>query len=161
MTEAAGTVCRMPLDRTGIEQKIGASGLIPPDVQVRIADHDERDVPAGEPGKILVRGNNVSAGCWRRPAETAPAFTADTCYRSGEIGSLDQNGFLKVVDREKAMYISDGENVYSAEIEAARVSFPGIAQCAVAGVRDGARPGIASLQHAQKLRPPQTPSSYF
>jgi fatty-acyl-CoA synthase len=136
MTEAAGTVCCMPLDLSAIEQNIGASGLIPPDVQVRIVDEDERDVPAGEPGEILVRGSNLSAGYWRRPAETATAFTADKWYRSGDIGSLDQNGYLSVVDRKKDMFISGGENVFPAEIEAALVAFPGLAECAVVGVPD-------------------------
>jgi fatty-acyl-CoA synthase len=136
MTEAAGTVCCMPLDLSEIEQNIGASGLIPPDVQVRIVDEDERDVAPGEPGEILVRGSNVSAGYWRRPAETEAAFTADRWYRSGDIGSLDHNGFLAVVDRKKDMFISGGENVFPAEIEAALVAFPGVAECAVVGVPD-------------------------
>jgi fatty-acyl-CoA synthase len=136
MTEAAGTVCCMPLDLSEIEQNIGASGLIPPDVQVRIVDENERDVVPGARGEILVRGSNVSVGYWRRPAETEAAFTADRWYRSGDIGSLDRNGYLSVVDRKKDMYISGGENVYPAEIEAALVTFPGIAECAVVGVPD-------------------------
>jgi len=136
MTEAAGTVCCMPLDLSQIEQNIGASGLIPPDVQARIVDEDERDVPPGARGEILVRGSNVSAGYWRRPAETAAAFTADGWFRSGDIGSLDLNGYLSVVDRKKDMYISGGENVYPAEIEAVLVAFPGLAECAVVGVPD-------------------------
>jgi fatty-acyl-CoA synthase len=136
MTEAAGTVCCMPLDLSEIERNIGASGLIPPDVQVRIVDEDERDVAPGVPGEILVRGSNVSAGYWRRPLETKAAFTADRWYRSGDIGSLDRNGFLSVVDRKKDMYISGGENVYPAEVEAALVAFPGLAECAVVGVPD-------------------------
>jgi hypothetical protein len=82
MTEAAGTVCCMPLDLAEIEQNISASGLIPPDVQVRIVDGSETDVPPGAAGEILVRGRNVSAGYWRRPQETAAAFTTDGWYRS-------------------------------------------------------------------------------
>jgi fatty-acyl-CoA synthase len=136
MTEAAGTVCCMPVDLAEIEQKIGASGLIPPGVQVRIVDEDEHDVPAGAPGEILVRGANVSAGYWRRPAETAAAFSADHWFRSGDIGTLDENGYLFVIDRKKDMFISGGENVYPAEIEAALVAYPGLAECAVIGVPD-------------------------
>ncbi len=136
MTEAAGTVCCMPLDLAEIEQNISASGLIPPDVQVRIVDDSENDVPAGATGEILVRGPNVSAGYWRRPQETQTAFTADGWFRSGDIGTLDANGYLCVIDRKKDMFISGGENVYPAEIEAALADCPGLADCAVIGVPD-------------------------
>jgi fatty-acyl-CoA synthase len=136
MTEAAGTVCCMPVDLTEIEQNIGASGLMPPGVQVRIVNEAEENVPPGATGEILVRGSNVSAGYWRRPAETKAAFTDDGWYRSGDIGSLDAQGYLYVVDRKKDMFISGGENIYPAEIEAALADFPGIAECAVIGVPD-------------------------
>jgi len=136
MTEAAGTVCCMPVDIGEIEKNIGASGLIPPDVRVRIVDAEDNDVPPGATGEILVRGGNVSAGYWRRPAETKAAFTQDGWFRSGDIGSLDANGYLSVVDRKKDMFISGGENVYPAEIEAALADFPGLAECAVIGVPD-------------------------
>jgi fatty-acyl-CoA synthase len=136
MTEAAGTVCCMPLDLAEIEKNIGASGLVPPDVRVRIVDDAEQDVPLGVAGEILVRGSNVSAGYWRRPAETAAAFTAEHWYRSGDIGFLDAQGYLSVIDRKKDMFISGGENIYPAEIEAALADFPGLAECAVIGVED-------------------------
>jgi fatty-acyl-CoA synthase len=103
---------------------------------VRIVDDDEKDVPVGEAGEILVRGPNVFVGYWHRPAETAAAFTEDGWYRSGDIGVLDGRGYLTVVDRKKDMFISGGENVYPAEIEAALVAFPGLAECAVVGVPD-------------------------
>jgi len=136
MTEAAGTVCCMPVDLAEIETNIGASGLLPPNVQVRIVDDDENDVPSGVSGEILVQGANVSAGYWRRPAETAAAFTADHWYRSGDIGFLDDAGYLSVIDRKKDMFISGGENIYPAEIEAALADFPYLAECAVIGVED-------------------------
>jgi fatty-acyl-CoA synthase len=134
MTEAAGTVCCMPVDLAEIEEHIGASGLMPPDVQVRIVDDAEDDMPPGVAGEILVRGENVSAGYWGRPAETAAAFTPDGWYRSGDIGFLDARGYLSVIDRKKDMFISGGENIYPAEIEAALADFPGLAECAVIGV---------------------------
>lgn len=136
MTEAAGTVCCMPVDLSEIEQNIGASGLVPPDVHVRVVNDDDIDVPPGMTGEILVRGGNVSAGYWRRPAATKAAFTADGWFRSGDIGSLDAKGYLSVVDRKKDMFISGGENVYPAEIEAALADYPGLAECAVIGVPD-------------------------
>jgi fatty-acyl-CoA synthase len=136
MTEAAGTVCCMPVDLAEIETNIGASGLLPPNVQVRIVDDEENDVPSGISGEILVRGANVFPGYWRRPAETAAAFTADHWYRSGDIGFLDDAGYLSVIDRKKDMFISGGENIYPAEIEAALADFPYLAECAVIGVED-------------------------
>jgi len=136
MTEAAGTVCCMPLDIAQIERHATAAGLIPPDIQVRIADESGAALPAGAPGEILVRGQNVSAGYWRRPRETEAAFTQDGWFRSGDIGRLDEDGFLSVLDRKKDMFISGGENVYPAEIEAALADFPGLADCAVIGVPD-------------------------
>jgi fatty-acyl-CoA synthase len=136
MTEAAGTVCCMPLDLAEIDAHIGASGLVPPDVQVRVVNSDGEDVAPGETGEVLVRGPNVSAGYWRRPEETAAAFTPDHWFRSGDIGSLDASGYLSIVDRKKDMFISGGENVYPAEIEAALAAYPGLAECAVVGVAD-------------------------
>jgi fatty-acyl-CoA synthase len=136
MTEAAGTVCCMPVELSEIEENIGASGLMPPHIQVRIVNDADEDVPPGTSGEILVRGSSLSAGYWRRPAETAAAFTADGWYRSGDIGSLDAQGYLSVVDRKKDMFISGGENVYPAEIESALADYPGLAECAVIGVPD-------------------------
>lgn len=136
MTEAAGTVCCMPAEISEIECHIGAVGLIPPEVHVRIVDEAGDDVAAGRQGEILVRGGHVSCGYWRRPVETAAAFTADGWFRSGDIGSVDEHGFLAVLDRKKDMFISGGENVYPAEIETALADFPGLADCAVIGVPD-------------------------
>ncbi len=135
MTEAAGTVCCMPVDISEIEANIGASGLVPPDVQVRIVDDAGVDVAPGVPGEVLVRGKNVSAGYWRRPEETAAAF-AGGWFHSGDIGSLDAAGYLSLVDRKKDMFISGGENVYPAEIEGALAAYPGLADCAAVGVAD-------------------------
>jgi fatty-acyl-CoA synthase len=135
MTEAAGTVCCMPVEIAEIEANIGASGLVPPDVRVRIVDEAGRDVAPGVAGEVLVAGPNVSAGYWRRPEETAAAF-AGGWFRSGDIGSLDAAGYLSLVDRKKDMFISGGENVYPAEIEGALAAYPGLADCAAVGVAD-------------------------
>jgi len=136
MTEAAGTVSCMPQDLSEIGRNAGAVGLIPPGVQLRIVNEGGDDLAAGMQGEILVRGENVSAGYWRRPEETKAAFTEEGWFRSGDIGSLDENGYLFVMDRKKDMFISGGENVYPAEIEAALADFPGLADCAVIGVPD-------------------------
>ena len=136
MTEAAGTVCCMPVEIAEIDGHAGAVGLLPPEVFVRIVDDAGDDVAIGRQGEILVRGQNVSAGYWRRAEETAAAFTADGWFRSGDIGSLDERGYLYVMDRKKDMFISGGENVYPAEVEAALADFAGLADCAVVGVPD-------------------------
>jgi fatty-acyl-CoA synthase len=136
MTEASGTVVCMPVDISLIEENLAASGLVPPEVEVKIVDDTEQEVAPGVAGEVLVRGSNVSSGYWRRPAETAAAFTPDGWYRSGDIGRLDENGFLHLVDRKKDMFISGGENVYPAEIESALAGYEDIAECAVVGVAD-------------------------
>jgi len=136
MTEAAGTVVCMPVDISLIEDNLAASGLVPPEVEVKIVNDAGQALAPGTAGEVLVRGANVSAGYWRRPAETAAAFTEDGWYRSGDIGSLDENGFLHLVDRKKDMFISGGENVYPAEIEGALAGYEDIAECAVVGVED-------------------------
>jgi fatty-acyl-CoA synthase len=136
MTEAAGTVVCMPVDIAAIEANLAASGLVPPEVEVKIVDDADEDVASDVAGEVLVRGSNLSAGYWRRPAETAAAFTADGWYRSGDIGSLDEHGFLTLLDRKKDMFISGGENIYPAEIESALAGYDDIAECAVVGVAD-------------------------
>ena len=136
MTEAAGTVSCMPQDLSEIGGNAGAVGLIPPGVEVRIVNEAGDDLGASVQGEILVRGENVSAGYWRRPEETRVAFTAEGWFRSGDIGSVDDNGYLFVMDRKKDMFISGGENVYPAEVEAVLAELPAIAQAAVIGVAD-------------------------
>jgi fatty-acyl-CoA synthase len=84
----------------------------------------------------LLKGENVTSGYWRRPAETQAALSADGWLRSGDLGRVDAEGYLWLVDRKKDMFISGGENVYPAEIEAALAAYPGLADCAVVGVPD-------------------------
>jgi fatty-acyl-CoA synthase len=135
MTEA-GTVFGMPLDPALIDAKAGSAGVAPPTVQTRIVDAEARDCPPGAAGELLLRGRGVFSAYWRRPEETAAAFTADGWFRTGDIARCDGEGFHWLVDRRKDMFISGGENVYPAEIENALVGFPGIAECAVIGVPD-------------------------
>jgi fatty-acyl-CoA synthase len=132
----AGTVSCMPLDLPDIVRRAGAAGIIPPEISVRILDEADRDCLPGQAGEIVVKGENVTAGYWRRPEETAKAFTADGWLRSGDVGHLDEDGYLWVIDRKKDMFISGGENVFPAEIEAVLANHPAIAECAVIGVPD-------------------------
>jgi len=127
----AGTVTCMPLDRRLIRERAGSTGIAMPGVSMRIVGEDDGDLSAGAPGELLLRGDNIFASYWRRPAETAAAFTADGWFRTGDIALLDDDGYLTLLDRKKDMYISGGENVYPAEVEALLATHPDIADCAI------------------------------
>jgi long-chain acyl-CoA synthetase len=103
--------------------------------EVRIVDPDNKPVPHGTVGEIIVRGDNVMMGYWERPEETARAVI-DGWMHTGDSGYMDQDGFIYVVDRVKDMIISGGENVYSVEVENALAQHPAVAQCAVIGIPD-------------------------
>jgi long-chain acyl-CoA synthetase len=103
--------------------------------EVRIVDPDDKPVPHGTVGEIIVRGDNVMMGYWERPEETARAVI-DGWMHTGDSGYMDQDGFIYVVDRVKDMIISGGENVYSVEVENALAQHPAVAQCAVIGIPD-------------------------
>lgn len=135
MTEA-GTILGMPLDRGLIAAHAGAVGQAGPATAVRIVDLDDRDLPDGTPGEILVKGPHVTPGYWNRPDETARIFTADGWLRTGDIGLRDSGGFIAIVDRRKDMFISGGENVYPVEIEAILAEHPAVMEVAVIGVPD-------------------------
>ncbi|GAB0117972.1 4-coumarate--CoA ligase [Acidisoma sp. 7E03] len=132
----AGTVSCMPLDQDLIRAKAGSVGIVPPAIETRIVDREGRDLPAGTPGDLLLKGENLFCGYWRQPELTRQAFTADGWFRTGDIARQDEDGFLYLVDRSKDMFISGGENVYPAEIEAALAAMPGLKECAVVGVAD-------------------------
>jgi fatty-acyl-CoA synthase len=135
MTEC-GTVLGMPLDLDLIATHAGAVGFAGPATAVRIVDIDERDVSDGTPGEILVKGPNVTPGYWNRPEERAKAFTADGWLRTGDIGRRDADGYVAIVDRRKDMFISGGENVYPAEVEAVLAEHPAVLEVAVIGLPD-------------------------
>lgn len=103
--------------------------------EVRILDEDDVELPAGEIGEIGVRGGHVMAGYWRRPEETAAALRGGWMH-TGDVGYMDDRGYLFVVDRVKDMIVSGGENVYSVEVENALARHPAVAACAVIGVPD-------------------------
>ncbi len=135
MTEA-GTVLGMPLDREVIARKAGSAGLLPPTIRHRIVDEQDRPCAPGEVGELLLSGDNITGGYWNRPEETAKAFTDDGFFRTGDLVRSDQDGFFYLVDRKKDMFISGGENVYPAEVEAALREHPDIAEACVVGMPD-------------------------
>ncbi len=104
-------------------------------VEVRIVDGDDRPVPPGTVGEIVVRGDVVMMGYWNRPEETAKAVI-DGWMHTGDGGYMDEDGFVYVVDRIKDMIITGGENVYSTEVENVVAQYPGVVQCAVIGIPD-------------------------
>lgn len=114
----------------------GTIGLPVPSTSIAIRDDDGHDVPAGEPGEICIRGPQVMAGYWNRPDETSKVMTADGFFRSGDIGVMDERGYVRIVDRKKDMILVSGFNVYPTEIEQVVGMHPGVLECAAVGVPD-------------------------
>ena len=100
----------------------------------RSAAPTARACDIGEVGEITVRGPNMMPGYWNRPDETAKVFTADGWYRTGDLASVDDGGYVFIVDRAKDMIVSGGENVYTTEVENALASHPAVLELAVFGV---------------------------
>jgi acyl-CoA synthetase (AMP-forming)/AMP-acid ligase II len=119
-----------------LEQIANSVGRPARDVEVRLVDQDGHDVPAGAPGEVLVRGYNVTRGYWRDPDATAAAIDPDGWLRTGDVGTFNERGFLKIVDRKKDMFIVGGFNAYPAEIEHVLRRHPGVVDAAVIGVPD-------------------------
>ncbi|GAA4711122.1 fatty-acid--CoA ligase FadD5 [Pseudonocardia yuanmonensis] len=112
---------------------VGSVGRVIMHHEIRVVDSADRDVPVGEPGQILLRGPSVMSGYWKRPEATAETLAGGWLH-TGDIGRLDEHGFLTLVDRAKDMLISGGLNVYPAEIETVLAGRPGLEECAVVGV---------------------------
>ncbi|MFC9518617.1 class I adenylate-forming enzyme family protein [Nocardiaceae bacterium NPDC056970] len=123
-----------PSDHTPESTHLRSAGKPALNWEVRIVGHDFDDVPVGEPGEIVVRGAEPFDGYWNNPEATAAAMTPDGFWRIGDIGRIDEEGYLTIVDRAKDMLVSGGENVYPAEVEALLRQHPGISEVAVIGV---------------------------
>ncbi len=115
--------------------KIESAGQPMFTVEVKIVDEGDNELPLGSVGEIAVRGPNIMKGYWNKPDETAYALRNGWMH-TGDMGYMDKDGFLYIVDRMKDMIISGGENVYSAEVEAAIYQHPSVAMCAVIGIPD-------------------------
>ena len=133
MTEVFG-VATLPPDMA--RTKLGAVGFPVTGTDLRIADDNDKSVPSNCVGEVQIKSRGVTPGYWQAPELTARAFTTDGWFKTGDMGRLDEDGALFVVDRKKDMYISGGENVYPAEVENALATLPEISQCAVIGVPD-------------------------
>lgn len=135
LTESSGTVS-MCLPSDDAETIATTSGRAIPGVEVKCADAGGTEVPRGTPGEILVRGYNVMRGYLGDAAETARAVDADGWLHTGDLGVMDERGYLRITDRIKDMFIVGGFNCYPAEIENLMYRHGGIAQVAVVGVPD-------------------------
>ena len=129
---SSGITC----NRTDTDRYTGTIGVPLPNVEVKILDDEENEVALGEPGEICIRGPQVMAGYWQRPEETAKTMTADGFFKSGDVGVMDESGYLRIVDRKKDMILVSGFNVYPNEIEGVIVGLKGVLECAVIGVPD-------------------------
>jgi long-chain acyl-CoA synthetase len=114
-------------------KRLGSCGRAVPGVQIEIRDEDGTPLPIGEPGEVCARAGNFMSGYLNKPEETARALR-DGWYYSGDVGYLDEQGYLFLVDRAKDMIISGGENVYSVEVENAISTHPAVLQVAVIGI---------------------------
>ena len=135
LTEATGTVtmCRPEDDPETISQ---TSGRAIPDTEVRIVDEDNNELPIGDAGEIVCRGYNVMLGYLDNPEATAETVDADGWLHTGDVGVMDERGYVRITDRTKDMFIVGGFNAYPAEIENSLMGYEGIAQVAVVGVPD-------------------------
>jgi long-chain acyl-CoA synthetase len=114
----------------------GTIGVPLPSTYMKLIDDEGRDVPPGQPGEIAIKGPQVMAGYWQRPDETAKVMTADGIFKSGDIGTVDERGYFKIVDRKKDMVLVSGFNVYPNEVEEVVANLDGVLECAVVGVAD-------------------------
>lgn len=133
MTETSGSISLLKPSDHARDDKVRTAGRVVPSIEVRIVDAAGEAVPAGTSGEVAARGAAVMQGYWGRPRETAFALR-DGWMHTGDIGVMDADGYLKIVDRLKDMIVSGGENIYSIEVEGALASHPAVAQCAVIGL---------------------------
>lgn len=134
MTEASGSLAQA-VGEDFIRNRSSA-GRVLSMAQVRIVAPDGAVMPTGQSGEIQLKGAMVMAGYWNRPEETAAAFTEDGWLRTGDVGYVDAEGYIFIVDRVKDMVISGGENIYCAEVERVMGEIPGVGECAAFGIAD-------------------------
>jgi long-chain acyl-CoA synthetase len=133
LTETSPTATTNPYNITAYT---GTIGLPIPSTIITIRDDNGQELPIGQTGEICIAGPQVMKGYWQRPEETANVMTADGAFKSGDIGIMDERGFVKIVDRKKDMILVSGFNVYPNEIEDVVAAHPGVLECAAVGVPD-------------------------
>jgi long-chain acyl-CoA synthetase len=133
LTETSPGAVVNPLD---VADYNGAIGLPIPSTEIAIRDEDGHDLSLGQVGELCVRGPQVMKGYWQHPAETAKVMTPDGFLRTGDLATVDEAGFVHIVDRKKDMIIVSGFNVYPNEVEAVAAACAGVADCACVGKPD-------------------------
>ena len=133
LTETSPAATINPLDLPAYN---GSIGLPIPSTEVVLRDDAGHDVALGVPGEICIRGPQVMAGYWHRQDETDKVIDGDGWFATGDIGVMDERGYVRIVDRKKDMILVSGFNVYPNEIEAVVAMLPGVLECAAVGVPD-------------------------
>jgi len=136
-TETAPLVSGIRNEQLWLDEPRGRScGQALIGVQLKIVDGDGNEVPTGEVGEVAASGPNIMQGYWRKPEQTA-AVLRDGWYYTGDLGRIDADGYLYLVDRAKDMIVTGGENVYCSEVEEVLYKHPAVLEAAVIGVPDG------------------------
>jgi long-chain acyl-CoA synthetase len=133
LSETAPIVTCNPVTATTYS---GSIGVPVPSTWIKLLDDAGQDVALGQSGEIAIKGPQVMAGYWQRPDETAQVMTADGYLKSGDIGVMDELGFIRLVDRKKDMVLVSGFNVYPTELEDVVTQMPGVMECACVGIPD-------------------------
>ena len=133
LTETSPAATLNPLD---LPEYNGAIGLPIPSTEIELRDDAGKAVPLGQPGELWIRGPQVMAGYWQRPDETAKVMDKHGYFATGDVGVMDDRGFIRIVDRKKDMILVSGFNVYPNEIEGVLAMHPGVLECAAIGVPD-------------------------
>ncbi len=135
MSETGSNFAIPPFELSEMLRKAGSCGLPLLTIRTKVIDDDGNEVGPGEQGELLVAGPSVAMGYWEQPELTTKAFV-DGWFHTGDAAMRDEEGYFYIVDRKKDMYISGGENVYPAEVEAALAELTDVGECAVVGVPD-------------------------
>jgi long-chain acyl-CoA synthetase len=133
LTETSPAACINPLNLKNFNGKIG---LPISSTDCSIQDDDWKELPIGETGEICIRGPQVMQGYWQRPKDTAEVLSADGWLHTGDIGFMDEQGYVQIVDRKKDMILVSGFNVYPNEVENVLIQHPGVLEVGVIGVPD-------------------------
>jgi long-chain acyl-CoA synthetase len=149
LTEASPNVCANPADAREFSGKLGRPL---PGTEVAILDEQGGALPAGEIGEICARGPQVMPGYWHAPEETAQAFFPGGWLRTGDLGRIDERGYVEFVERRKEVIVVSGFKAYPGEIEAVALQHPGVSEAGVAGIPD-ARSGEAVALYVVRKDP--------
>lgn len=133
LTETSPAACINPMT---LKDYNGFIGLPIPSTDVEIKDDNGKTIPLGEIGEICIKGPQVMAGYWNRPDETAKVMTSDGFFKTGDLGFMNEEGFVKIVDRKKDMILVSGFNVYPNELEDVICSHPKVLEAAAIGIPD-------------------------